>query len=390
MIVRQATFSKAPEVCELARLADIEPQLVFVFGSVDAIQEPGLLDKLLAVFGSAHLAGCTTAGEISHRGVTNDHIVLTALRFNDPGFSVATTMLDGMGDSRNAGLRLARQLNRPGLHDVMVFGQGVNINGSALISGFNQALPPSVKLSGGLAGDAGAFHKTFTLSREAISSEQIVAIGFHAPGLKLSHGSFHGWQPFGPARKVTRSEGNILFELDGSPALEVYKRYLGEYARDLPASALLFPMEMLDADRQPRGLIRTILGINEESGSLILAGDIDSAGYLRLMHASTDSLVDGAREAALALVRTAQGDGSTTTGGRSDDGLALMVSCVGRKLVMGARVDEEVEAVAEVFGSGTQVTGFYSNGEISPSALGKGMCDLHNQTMTITHLSEHA
>lgn len=379
MRVKQAIFPHTPNGADLAALAAVAPQLVLVFGSVAAITSPGLLPGLRAAFGDAALAGCTTAGEISGKGVTDDHLVVTALHFDDPGFEVATTLLADMGDSAAAGLRLARQLGRPGLHDVLVLGQGVNINGSALIEGFRQGLPPQVALSGGLAGDAGAFQQTFTLSSQAVSSEQIVAIGFCAPQLTVRHGSFHGWQPFGPARKVTRCKRNILFELDGSPALEVYKRYLGEYAKDLPGSGLLFPFEMLSAERQALGQIRTILGVDEARGSLVLAGDIDASGYLRLMHAATDSLVDGAREAALA---------TGVTGAPHGDSLALLVSCVGRKLVMGARVDDEVDAVTEVFGAGTQIAGFYSNGEISPALGGFAGCRLHNQTMTITHLAE--
>jgi hypothetical protein len=380
MRVQQATFNHPLQAVDLAPLAAIAPQLVLVFGSVGALNMPGLLESLGEAFGAAALAGCTTAGEIGSKGVTDGHIVVTALHFDDPGLQVATTVLADMGDSEAAGLRLARQLDQPGLHDVLVLGQGVQINGSALIEGFRQGLPTQVKLSGGLAGDAGAFSQTFTLSRHAVSSDQIVAIGFFAPGLVLRHGSFHGWQPFGPERKVTRCDGNVLYELDGTPALEIYKRYLGEYAKDLPGSGLLFPFEMLGADRHALGRIRTILGIDEASGSLILAGDIDAHGYLRLMHASTDSLVDGARDAALAV--------GIAAGDPRDNGLALMVSCIGRKLVMGARVDEEVEAVSEVFGAGTQVTGFYSNGEISPSLQAGAFCHLHNQTMTITHLAE--
>ena len=181
-------------------------------------------------------------------------------------------------------------------------------------------------------------------------------------------------------RKVTRCAGNVLYELDGQPALDIYKRYLGDYAKDLPASGLLFPFEMLGEDRSALGLIRTILGVDEAAGSLILAGNIVDCGYLRLMHASTDSLVDGAVAAAEEAFRP---------GTDAGESLVLLVSCVGRKLVMGTRVDEEVEAVAAVFGPQACIAGFYSNGEISPMR-DLLTCHLHNQTMTITHIAETA
>lgn len=382
MQIAQATFAQAPADPQLARLNQIDPQLVLVFGAVAALTRPGLLDQLTQAFPTAELAGCTTAGEISDDGVTDEHLVVTALHFDHPGLRVACTDIDGMADSSAAGIRLAEQLRAPGLHDVLVLSQGVNVNGSALIEGFMQALPAGVALSGGLAGDGGAFTRTCTLSRRGVSDRQIVAIGFTSPHLQLRHGSFHGWQPFGPARKVTRSEGNVLFELDGAPALEVYKKYLGEYAKDLPGSGLLFPFEMLGQDHSAVGLIRTILGVDEAAGSLTLAGDIVQNGYLKLMHATTDSLVDGAHDAARAV--------GLDDASRGRTGLALLVSCIGRKLVMGPRVDEEVDAVVEVFGQHTHVTGFYSNGEISPALSGGLECHLHNQTMTVTHLTERA
>jgi hypothetical protein len=380
MKVRQLRATGVPTAAALAPLAAIAPQLVLVFGSVGPFTAPGLLQALQGGLPGSELAGCSTAGEIGNDGVSDGQLVLTAVHFDAPALRVAVTDLAGMDDSRPAGERLAQALAGPALRHVLVLGQGVQINGSALIEGFKSVLPPQVMLSGGLAGDGGAFTRTWTMSGHGVSDRQIVAIGLGGERLRLNHGSFHGWKPFGPARQVTRCAGNVLYELDGQPALDVYKRYLGDYARDLPASGLLFPFEMLGEDRNAVGLIRTILGVDEAAGSLVLAGNILENGYLRLMHASTDSLVDGATAAAQAAL---------PPGTPHDESLALLVSCVGRKLVMGARVDEEVEAVAAVLGRLAQLAGFYSNGEISPlqDAL---ECHLHNQTMTITHLSETA
>lgn len=379
----QAQFHPTLEPLALAPLQALVPQLVLVFGANAALQQPGLVPALCQAFPEAALAGCSTAGEISRAGVSDGSLVVTAIRFEHPGLRVVHTELGDMADSAAAGERLASQLAPPlqgqALHNVWLLGQGVDINGSALIAGLGQALPPQVRLAGGLAGDGGAFTQSFTLSAAGVSSRQLVALGLYAPQLKVRHSSFHGWQPFGPARRVTRSAGNVLYELDGAPALGLYKRYLGEYADGLPGTGLLFPFEMLNAERRGLGLIRTILGVNEADGSLVLAGDIEPDGYLRLMHASTDSLVDGAEQAAQALL---------ADGPLQGERLGLAVSCVGRKLVMGARVDEEVEAVLEVLGRDALMAGFYSNGEISPELQGL-QCHLHNQTMTLTLLAEH-
>lgn len=379
MRVSQVVLTQsAPQASQWAPLAAIQPQLILAFGSVDALRAGAVAIQHIAP--GAHIAGCSTAGEISANGVADGSLVVTAVAFDQCRVSQVSTELQGMDDSHAAGCRLARGLEREGLRAIMIFGQGVQINGSAVLSGMAEVVGKEVPITGGLAGDGGAFTQTWVLDNQGLSSNRLVCVGLYGAGLQFSHGSFGGWSPFGPARRVTRCASNVLYELDGEPALTVYKRYLGEHARNLPASGLLFPFAMLGQDHGELGLIRTILGVNDADGSLTLAGEIDPDGYLKLMHASTDALVDGAEAAAQAAL------GAPTLAG---DSLAVLVSCVGRKLVMGGRVDEEVEAVADVFGRQTTLTGFYSYGEISPFGQ-LAECKLHNQTMTITCLSEMA
>jgi hypothetical protein len=367
------------DIDKLADLASFDPQLVLVFGYTEHFANPILATSLEKYFPHAQRVGCSTAGEIVGSGVLSHTTVVSAIRFNSTTFKVATAAIEGMENSFNAGQLLAERLQSGDPQAVIVFGQGVDINGSAMIEGMVDRLGKTLPITGGLAGDDGAFTKTYTLSNAGVSTSSIVGISFFGEKLIFSHGSFGGWKPFGPTRKVTRCIDNILYELDGEPALAVYKRYLGEYAKDLPGSGLLFPFEMLSDAQESLGQIRTILGVNEDDGSLILAGVINPEGYLRLMHAHTNDLVDGAEIAANATI-----DNVTPKDGQA---LGLLVSCVGRKLVMGGRVDEEVEAVQDILGEHTVVCGFYSNGEICPGYQLKA-CSLHNQTMTITYLAE--
>lgn len=335
-------------------------------------------EVLSKAFPKALLLGCSTAGEITAGGVDDGTCTITAINFSEARLCQGSTRLAGMDDSYAAGQRLGQQLATEDLKAVLLFGPGVKINGSALVNGMTSVIGSVIPITGGLAGDGGAFKETFTLDSDGVSTDRVVAVGLCSPGLKFAHGSFGGWEPFGPTRKVTRCAGNILYELDGEPALDIYRRYLGEHAKGLPASGLLFPFSMLGEDHSALGIIRTILGIDEENGSLVLAGEIIPDGFLRLMHASTDKLVNGAESAAEAAASMIQAPGES---------LAILVSCVGRKLVMGERVDEEVEAVGDVLGHHAVLTGFYSYGEISPFTPGAS-CKLHNQTMTITCLSE--
>lgn len=379
MQIRQANLSRLDEAA-LVPLAEIQPTLVLVFAAPRFFQDPSFAAVLGRAFPSARRVGASTAGEISSSGVRDDSIVVTALRLEHSGFAIAATDLRDMEDSADTGRRLAASLLEGAPRAVFLLAPGVAVNGSGIIEGVRAVLGDSVPLTGGLAGDSGAFSRTWTLLDDRVSDRMLVAVGFTGDRLVFSHGSFGGWQSFGPARRATRVSGNVLYELDGEPALAIYKRYLGDYARDLPASGLLFPFAILSDSREDSGLIRTLLGIDEAEGSLTLAGDVPENGYLKLMHASTEALVDGAEAAAQAAGAGFAGDGP---------GLAILISCIGRKLVMGDRVDEEVEAVAAVFGQTRTLTGFYSYGEISPF-LATTECKLHNQTMTITCLGERA
>jgi len=379
MLTRQLRFDSTtidPEA--LAPLREIAPQLVLVFASVAHFEAGSFSAELRAALPGTAWLGCSTAGEISASGVSDDSAIFTAIHFDHPDFRVASATLDGMESSQAVGARLGAALAAPDLKGVLVLGQGVDINGSALIAGLVGQVGTPVVIGGGLAGDAGRFSRSYVLSDTGSSSVTVVALGLYGTHLRLSHGSFGGWQAFGPLRQITRFEGNILYELDGRPALELYRKYLGDHADDLPASGLLFPFSMMSADAEEIGIIRTILGVNAAEGSLILAGDLIEGGFLRLMHASSDRLVDGAEIAAERCRALAE---------HGREGLALLVSCVGRKLVMGGRTEEEVEAVGRVLGDGFLVTGFYSNGEIGQGG-DSGTCQLHNQTMTITCLCE--
>lgn len=381
MEIRQIHVKSAQlAVADLEPLAAISPQIVFVFGSVGQFTGQGFGAALKSAFPDATIIGCTTAGEIGNKGVFDNSLFVTGARFRSAKLKPAKSILSGMEDSMKAGEGLGRQLKSPDLRAVVVFGQGVGINGSELIRGIEREVGPGVTITGGLAGDGGKFERTYTLLNGAVSHEEVVAIGFCGDGVKVSWGSMGGWEPFGPARRVTKASGNVLHQLDGQPALKVYKEYLGEHAKNLPASGLLFPFAILKDNQDTSGLIRTILAVDEKQGSLTLAGDIPENGLVRLMHTDSKGLVGGAEGAAKQarqMIKAAHAGG----------GLALLISCVGRKLVMGGEVDQEIDAVQEIFGKESTLTGFYSYGEICP-VFEAPDCKLHNQTMTITYFSE--
>jgi hypothetical protein len=352
-------------------------QLVLVFGGTEVLRDSRRLGEIAGFYPGAEQIGCSTAGEIRGTHVTDDTIVVTALALRHTTIRKAHLSLAETGDSCDAGRALATELVAPNLEHVLVFSDGLAVNGSELTRGFVETLPPNVQVTGGLAGDGTAFEETLIVAGAEARPREVVAVGFYGDRLRVGFGSLGGWDPFGPQRLITRSKGNVLYELDGRSALELYKQYLGDYADDLPASALLFPLSLRSVMDEP-AVVRTVLSIDEAEGSMTFAGDLPEGWYARLMKANFERLIDGANDAATTAYET--------IGGLTPQ-LALLISCVGRKMVLRQRIEEEVESVQVVLGEGVTQTGFYSYGEIAPCAPGAS-CELHNQTMTITTLTE--
>jgi hypothetical protein len=357
-----------------------EPQLVMVFGG-RLLPEAEVLQILRARYPGAQLVGCSTAGEILDTRIQDDSLVVSAISFATTRYRCEAVACATAQDSRGAGERLGHALGAsPGLVHVFVLSDGTNVNGTALVEGMVAALPGGVTVSGGLAGDGDRMQRTWVLAGDRCESGIVAAVGLYGDKLRVGYGCKGGWDTFGPERKITRAEGNVLYELDGLSALALYREYLGEHAAGLPSTGLLFPLELRFEGGPPR--VRTILAIDDAAGSITFAGDMPVGHYARLMHANFDRLVDGAYGAArICTDRTAGTNASGTAGG-----IAILVSCVGRRLVLGQRAEEELESVREVLGGAVPMTGFYSNGELCPT--GSFGCELHNQTMTITTISE--
>jgi hypothetical protein len=353
-------------------------QLVLAFGSTQSLRCGGRMNDLRVAYPGARVIGCSTAGEICGTRVTDESIVATAVDFDHTEIRTAQVSIDASNDSRAAGRSLGKTLSAADLVHVLVISDGLRANGSDLVAGLTESLPPGVAVTGGLAGDGADFKQTLVGHDGTPVGGAIVAVGFYGNRLKVGYGSLGGWDAFGPERRITRSAGNVLYELDGQSALGIYKKYLGEHAAGLPASGLLFPLTLRTGpDETP--VVRTILAVDEAKQCMTFAGDVPQGAFARLMKANFERLIEGATGAARASV---QGVGA------SDPQLAILISCVGRKLILKQRTEEEVEGVRSVLGAGAALTGFYSYGEIAPFTAA-ARSELHNQTMTVTTFSEN-
>jgi hypothetical protein len=355
---------------------DSDSTLVLAFGCPGADSCPTPLQELSEAFPRAHLIGCSTAGEIFGSTVRDLSVAVAVCQFENTAVRSVCVPVDSSPGSFQAGVSIANSLAQPDLRGILVISDGLSVNGSDLARGLNSRLPPHVAVTGGLAADGARFRKTWVVNGRRRESGIITAAGFYGDHVGFGCGSRGGWDVFGIERLVTRSRGNVLYEIDGEPALALYRRYLGKLASQLPASALLFPLGLRRDREQKRKVVRTILAIDENDGSMTFAGDVPEGSKVRLMRANMDRLVDGAAEAA-----------GLAKGKETSPVLGIAISCVGRRLVMGDRIEEEVEAVQEGLPSGSKLIGFYSYGELSP--LNDLSAELFNQTMTLTTLVEH-
>jgi hypothetical protein len=353
-------------------------QLVLSFGGKKAANDANLMQKIHEAYPKAMHIGCTTSGEISGIDLYDDSLCINALEFNSTHVEVRSANV-GNQNIEVFAKNLGQSLPVTDLKYVLVLSDGQKINGTDLVKGLQAGLPQGVLITGGLAGDGTHFSETLVWHNQTLESGLVVICGFYGEHIRVGHGSVGGWDPFGPIRVVTKSSKNILYTLDGEPALQLYKKYLGEYAESLPSSALLFPL-LVNPDDKAHSVIRTILNVDHEGDSMTFAGDILEGSKAQLMRANFDRLIDGAESAA--------GHALGSIKASSDSGFVLMISCVGRRLVLKQRTEEEIEAVKALFGDHWQCSGFYSYGEISPIVDTNNSCALHNQTMTITAISE--
>ncbi len=356
---------------------DSERTLLIAFGAAEYADAPAALGELAAAFPRSALAGCSSAGEIHDQWVTDRTLVVALVRFERTTLAVATTPIAAISDSSAAGRRLGAELAATHPRLVLVLSDGLAINGSDLVRGLNESLPPATMIVGGLAADGDRFARTWVLVGGAPKSGHVTAVSLSGP-VALGSGSQGGWDTFGPERRVTRAEGNVLYELDGRPALALYKEYLGDLASGLPATALRFPLSIREHSGDGAHVVRAVLAVDEAAQSLTFAGDMPIGWRARLMRSNHDRLISGSMRAA-ALASADLTDAPA---------LALAISCIGRRKVLGQRTEEETEAAFEVLPPGSHQIGFYAYGEISPG--GSAACELHNQTMTLTTIRELA
>lgn len=383
MLIQQSIFAQQQWI-DLAPIGQVEidlpVQLVLAWGSKQLIADGNLRTQVRARYPQANLVFASTAGEIIENQVLDDSLCITAITFSKSTTQAVLSQIQDYPDSYALGRCLFQRLYKAdsNLRSILLFSDGTLVNGSDLIAGLNAENEGEISISGGLAGDGPHFVDTLVGLNDQVGAGIVVAVGFYGQSLEVYHSSLGGWDEFGRDRIITKSVKNVLYELDGRNALDLYKEYLGPFSEELPGSALLFPISIKTSESDHK-LVRTILTIDETHKTMTFAGNMPEGATVRLMKANFDKLTEASAESARQLMGYA---------GKHKLELAILISCVGRKLVLQARTEEEVWAARRILGENTAIAGFYSYGELSPYNL-DGRCELHNQTMTITGFYEN-
>lgn len=350
--------------------------LVLAFAERTTLDTVQPYAQLRQKFPTASVVISSSSGQISNCKLVEEKVVVTAIQFDHTPTKAIEIQVNPNEAKNYLGERVKNELVTPELTALLVLSEGSFVNGTDLIEELRAETNHQTPIFGGIAGDGYLFEKTVVGLNRDPAPNTIVIVGFYGNRIQFGFGSEGGWSDFGPEREVTRSDKNKVFKIGDHYALDIYKEYLGKYADELPGSALYFPLSMKETpDSEP--VVRTILSIDEQEKSMTFAGNLPEGSLVKFMKSNSDKLIDASYTAA----------SNTLLANQEFTKIALLISCVGRKIVLGDRVEEEIEAVREVLGKEVLLFGFYSYGEITPNTKKVG-CDLQNQTMTITTLFE--
>ena len=352
------------------------PQLVFIFGDTAIIETKNVYAQVRTLYPQSHILIATNAGTILGKDLLDSTLSLAALYFEKTRIWYAETTIDDIHKSRDVGARLAEFLPTTDLRHAFVVSDGVGVNGSQLVEGINATIPNTIAVTGALAADGFRSERTYVGLNAKPKRNTVGLIGFYGKHIHIAYSSQTGWHATSKKYTITRSDGNVLYELDNRPAVEVFTEIMGEeLAAHLPTSGGAFPLELQLKDGSK--VIRTVIGYDKEHQSLTFAGDIPSGTDAYIMNTTNELLAEHAGRAANKAMEKLG----------MQPQFALPVSCYGRKAFMKENTHLEVEALAKELGT-TPTFGFYTNGELAPTEDSGVNCKWHNQTMTITLFAE--
>lgn len=384
------SFSAGASACQdaIVRLAGgVKPDAIIVFASSKYNQED-MLRGVRSISGQVLLVGSSTAGEISTEGpVGKPSVVVMALSSQDIKFFAGVGSAVSKG-AHEAGKSAADDVKRQAGGDLKTFimlPDVLNGNGAETVRGVLESLGEHFPVVGGASGDDFQFKKTYQYLNDKVCTDSVVGLGLTGD-FKIGIGVKHGWIPVGAPMKVTKSEGGVLHEVNGKPAIQIYEDYFGAEeaavlkTETLATLAITYPLG-LKVEGNDELLIRDPISV-DKNGSITCAAEIPVGSDIRLMIGSIEEAVKVAKIAAQNVLEQLEGVKPKAI---------IVFNCIARNKLFGQRSGEEITAIQEVLGRDVPLIGFYTYGEQAPmngEVKNINQCNsaFHNETVVIAAL----
>ena len=352
-----------------------EDSLILIFGN-----NMEIFQKVVEQFNSKNILGCSSSGEIVEDQLLEEGLSVTVLEFKDTKVKTSLVHFKDYDDSYNAGVEVMKNLNAEKLKGILVFSEGLNINGSKLVEGMESLNLNNSVIGGGTAGDYLKFNETWVYYNNKKYNNAIVAVGLYGENLNISFGSASGITALGVEKKITSSSKNVLYTIDDKRALDVYKEWFKGFGiEDIEGLLLQCPIEISKNFNQEEGLVRTPIAYNEEEGSVTFTGEIPEGKFLRMMRADVEKMIEASHSAVKSSMEKLNKE-------KESNVLNLMVSCAGRKALLGTETEDElIEANQITEDANSKQIGFYSYGEFTNV---NNKSEFVNQTMTVISIEE--
>jgi hypothetical protein len=363
----------------MGKIGSSKCDLVLVFSSVK-FDLHELIKGVRSITGQAKIVGCTTSGEITNYGRQTESTVVLCMKTDT---EIYTSFNEGIKtNGQKTGEELSEKLIKGFSESVkgtmMILPDGLAGNLSPLVRGIYDTSGANVRLVGGSAGDDFQFKSTYQIFNDKVTSDGVCGILF-PPEIKIGIGIKHGWSPIGELMVVTKSEGNILYELNNRPALDVYFEALNKPADNVTQMYLTEVSETSPIGIVEVGgkhLIRHLYAPTPERG-IACFGDIPQESIVSIMSGDKTTLIKSAEEASLEAI--------SAIGGRNVKAV-IVFDCVSRVFILKEKVNEEIEAIKKVLGRDIPIFGFYTYGEIG--AFEGGQPTFHNKTIIVCTIAE--
>ncbi|QDT05737.1 FIST N domain protein [Rubripirellula lacrimiformis] len=354
---------------------DSKNTLVLVFAACEFCTDQDPLLEIQNAYPNSAVAGCGTRGQVFEGDLQTQSISVGIIRFRSTTIKTAFAPVESFDQSRQAGVKLAEGIADPLLSGVLLFADGLLTEATDLVRGIQEVLPPNIPIAGGMASDHSLEHTWVYQQGQAVHG-MACAIGLIGDKVEMACATGGGWKLIGEERTATRTSHKTIFEIDGRPALDVYKEHIGpEAIAGLPQSVIRFPIALkMDLHE----VVRDVMGFDEETGAMHLAGDAPQGIGIQFMTTTPEEILDGVDEAVERLLMQ--------TLGVNADALCVCISCSGRGEILGDQTSEEPRLLQELLGKDVKQVGMYAFGEISTTT--SGYPQNHNQTMTVAIIRE--